>query len=264
MCLSALLAVTVAQIQSTAPNKLKWGSDPSETYILVGPKIDLWIENEPIERVLARFKGVLRIAKTDVPLKGRVTAKLLNFPAHQALNIVLKPLGAACSYQGKYTVIDYPLLGKPLIDSKSKVSIKAVKQEIRDILRVWAKAADYSYTVSTDVKGKVSLDVKAQDPGPTLEAILTQVGAEYRVEGGIINIIKLKSESLAPPDLSTLVPYFLIASESRLSALSRLARQTNISINAERDVDLSEKVTTLIEKKNLKDSLQIILGPNIS
>src|SRR5690349_12483362 len=85
-------------------------------------------------------------------------------------------------------------------DPRDKIigSLELQEADVRDALRVLFKNVEVSYTVSTDVQGTVTVSLKGQTFETVLQAILKQVNATYRVEGGIYNIIR-KVDETAPP-----------------------------------------------------------------
>lgn len=84
-------------------------------------------------------------------------------------------------------------------DPRDKVigSLELQEADVRDALRVLFKNVDVSYTVATDVQGTVTVNLKNQTFETVLQAILKQVNATYRVEGGIYNILR-KVEDTGP------------------------------------------------------------------
>lgn len=85
-------------------------------------------------------------------------------------------------------------------DPRDKVigSLELQEADVRDALRVLFKNVEVSYTVSTDVQGTVTVSLKGQTFETVLQAILKQVNATYRVEGGIYNIIRKVDETQPP------------------------------------------------------------------
>jgi hypothetical protein len=69
-------------------------------------------------------------------------------------------------------------------------SIELQEADIRDALKILFKNVGVSYTVANDVQGTVTVSLRDKPFETVLQALLRQVDATYRVEGGIYNIIK--------------------------------------------------------------------------
>jgi len=83
-------------------------------------------------------------------------------------------------------------------------SLDLADADVRDALRILFKnvGSDISYTVAGDVQGTVTVNLKDKTFETVLNAILSQVGATYRIDGGIYNIIR-KPEDTPPPQGNT-------------------------------------------------------------
>ncbi|HMS54461.1 MAG TPA: STN domain-containing protein, partial [Fimbriimonadaceae bacterium] len=101
-------------------------------------------------------------------------------------------------------------------------SLEYQSADIRDALRALFKQVNVSYTIAIDVQGTVSISLKDKTFETCLRALLNQVDATYRVEGGIYNIIKKSLDSevgiintgsdLTPPSAKPRIHRFKIRS----------------------------------------------------
>lgn len=68
-------------------------------------------------------------------------------------------------------------------------SFEVDQADIRDALKILFNSSGISYTVAPDVQGPVTASIKDQPFRTVLRNILNQVGATWREEGGVYNII---------------------------------------------------------------------------
>lgn len=82
-------------------------------------------------------------------------------------------------------------------DARDKVvsSIELEDADIRDALKLLFSQVNANYTVSADVQGTVTTSLKDTPFETALRAILNQVGATWRFEAGIYNIILKPTET---------------------------------------------------------------------
>ncbi|MEX2243803.1 MAG: hypothetical protein WD716_08165, partial [Fimbriimonadaceae bacterium] len=74
-------------------------------------------------------------------------------------------------------------------DQKIIPSLDLDQADIRDALLIIFKHAGYSYSVENGVQGTVTVHLVNQPFESVLRNVLNQVGATYRIEGGIYNIM---------------------------------------------------------------------------
>lgn len=84
------------------------------------------------------------------------------------------------------------------IGNKQIASLEYDSADIRDVLKNLFKYVGVSYTIAPDVQGTVTISLKDKTFETCLNAVLKQVDATYRVEGGIYNIIKKELEGEGP------------------------------------------------------------------
>ncbi len=141
------------------------------------------------------------------------------------------------------------------------VTLRYENCDIRDLLSIWAKQLNMSYTVATDVQGVVSIDAKSALAFQTLSQLLAPLGATFTIEGGIVNIFK---QAGVLPDLEQVVPLFRVTGETRFSALCRLTRIGNFSIEAEPGVSLGRAIRVDARGASVRMLLKQILGPDLA
>jgi hypothetical protein len=81
-------------------------------------------------------------------------------------------------------------------------SIDLESADVRDALKILFKNVGVSYSVAADVQGNITLHITDKPFETTLEAILKQVDATYRVDAGVYTIIKKEDTTgvVATPD----------------------------------------------------------------
>lgn len=238
---------------------------------LLMPRVDVWADREPVGSVLKRLepKSGFRIAKTNVRLSGKTSARLINVPLDVALNRILRPLGAkatVCRDEG-YVIIDdaFSLELPELAEPRVTLEFKAV--DVRDALRKWAKDVGVSYTIAADVAGQVTLKLGNEHPYTALRRIIEPLGIEAHFEGGLLNFTAVKSPEghpISPAHLANPIGYFVIGDESRRAALTRFARQTWLPFEVDADVNLEGTVSFLSSKSSVGETLGRIVGPENS
>jgi hypothetical protein len=243
-------------------------ANPNWVVLYGVPSVDIWVENASVEDVLKSLSGQMKIARTDVPLRGKVSAKLINVPGNEALNEILAPLGAQTFQSPTFPFVVIDRLAPDLtprggpMDAVVTLNVKNV--DIRTALRHIANQGNFNYTVATGLDGIVSVNAVEQPAGKVLQSVLGQVDGTFRVDGGIYNFIP-KNTPVNADRLKTAldgkVGYFLARSETRQQAISRFSRQAGISLTADQNVDLSESVTALLEGSTAREGLGKLLGP---
>ena len=78
-------------------------------------------------------------------------------------------------------------------------SLELDQADIRDALKLLFRMVGANYSVASDVQGTVTISLQNVPFETALRAVLNQVDATWRVEGGIYNIIK-------KPEVATTVP----------------------------------------------------------
>lgn len=81
---------------------------------------------------------------------------------------------------------------------RQKVTLKANSLDLREVLRSLFKQVDRSFSISPEVKGKVTISVVDGTFIDALETVLRQVNAKYEIDGGVylINPIRVPKEPL--------------------------------------------------------------------
>jgi hypothetical protein len=77
-------------------------------------------------------------------------------------------------------------------------SLDLQQADIRDALRTLFNSVHLSYQINADVQGTVTLKLDNKPFKTVLQSILGQVGATYRVDGGVYNIIN--KPTIVTPD----------------------------------------------------------------
>lgn len=254
-----------------SPHGLRLPSHRGTPILLVPQGIDVWANAKPVNDVLKSISssmGHMRLARTDFQLRGNVTAKLINVPPSYAVDRVVGPLGGKVVHNeaSNYLVIDdgYRSMTDSILPDR-KMFMDVADADVRQVLRIFFKEVDKSYTVDGKIEGKVTLAVKNVDANEVLAAILEQVDGTVRYEGGIANILHAYpawtpyrhwSSNLQAP-----VRYFLAGAQTRQEALSKFARATNTAYVLSSDTELSESISLLVQDETVESALKQILGP---
>ncbi|MBX3117807.1 MAG: hypothetical protein KF784_01995 [Fimbriimonadaceae bacterium] len=77
-------------------------------------------------------------------------------------------------------------------------SLELQEADVREALKALFKNVGVSYSIAPDVQGTITLSVRNVTFETALQAILKQVDATYRVEGGIYQIIKRPPDNITP------------------------------------------------------------------
>jgi type II secretory pathway component GspD/PulD (secretin) len=80
-------------------------------------------------------------------------------------------------------------------------SLDLDQADVRDALRIIFKHAGYSYSVENGVQGTVTAHLTNEPFQNVLRNILNQVGATYRIEAGIYNIMPRPTPEPPPPPI---------------------------------------------------------------
>lgn len=239
--------------------KIAGGPEPwSPILIFTNPQVDVYARNEPDSKVIRSIakQASYRIANVFESKSQPISLAYINAPMGTILAKHFNPskAGRMIDLRPPYIIID------DFVRSPQKVSIDVRGQDVRDVLRSWAKQGELSYTVDTRISGKVTLTAKDADMYGVLRDILNQVDALYYLEGGIVNVYAQQGDR---PDLGQMVPSFRCQEESLFSALKRLAQRYGVAIEAADDVDLLRRVSVDIGRKPLHAVLVELLGKNI-
>jgi hypothetical protein len=186
--------------------------------VIIPAGIDVWEVNEPIEEVLKSISKTspIRIAKTDFPLRGRVTAKMINVPPNFAVEKIVSPAGGKVVESDRYPYIlvdrsDLPESGYPW--PNRLVTLDIADADVRAALKLIFEGTNLDYTIENDFEGKVTLRTVKQPIRLVINALLEQGNFAYRVEGGVIRFYKaFKPWSSLPMPLTNTgatVSYFL-------------------------------------------------------
>lgn len=102
------------------------------------------------------------------------------------------------------TLVGAPLKAVAQADPRDKIipSLELNEADVRDALRIIFKTVGVSYSISADVIGTITVNLKDVPFETALRNVLGQVNATYRVEGGIYTII-LKPTEVAPGTTET-------------------------------------------------------------
>lgn len=94
-----------------------------------------------------------------------------------------------------------PLPASAQNDPRDRIvqSLELDQADIRDALKLLFRMVGANYSVASDVQGTVTISLQNVPFETALRAVLNQVDATWRVEGGIYNIIK-------KPEVATTVP----------------------------------------------------------
>ena len=84
------------------------------------------------------------------------------------------------------------------ITQKKIASLEFSQADVREAIRSLFKNVNVSYTIDPEVQGSITASLKDVTFETALQNILRQVDATYRVEGGVFQIIKRKSDILIP------------------------------------------------------------------
>ncbi len=109
-------------------------------------------------------------------------------------------------------MIGAPMKAMAQVDPRDQIipSLELDQADVREALRLIFKSVNVQYTIAGDVQGTVTVSLKSVPFETALRNVLNQVGATYRVEGGIYNIVlKKENADINPgdtPDLSTTQP----------------------------------------------------------
>lgn len=226
--------------------------------IFTNPRIDVYARNEPDSKIIRGIakQANYRVAQVVESKSQPMSLAYINAPMETILAKHFKPsrAGRMIELRPPYIVID------DFVHSPQKVSIDVRNQDVRDVLRNWAKQGDQSYTVDTRINGRVTLTAKNADMYEALRDILNQVDALYYFEGGIVHVYAQQGDR---PDMDQMVPSFRCQEESLFSALKRLAHRYGVAIEAANDVDLLRRVSVDVGRKPLHAVLVELLGKDI-
>lgn len=78
----------------------------------------------------------------------------------------------------------------PFVDVNRRVDVRVRRSDLQEVLRDVLAPLGISYQIEPDVRGSVSLDARDVPLGQALARLLSQVGANYRVEGGTIKVFR--------------------------------------------------------------------------
>lgn len=254
---SALLLLALLSGQHI---KIAGGPEPWSPPILIftNPRIDVYARNEPDSKVIRGIakQANYRVAQVTESKSQPMSLAYINAPMGTILakHFIPSKVGRMIELRPPYIIVD------DFVRSPKRVSFDVRDQDVRDVLRNWAKQGDLSYTVDTRITGKVTLTVKDADMYVTLRDILNQVDALYHLEGGIVNVYAQQGDG---PDLDQMVPSFRCQEESLFSALKRLAHRYGVAIEAANDVDLLRRVSVDVGRKPLHAVLVELLGKDI-
>lgn len=252
-----LAAIVCLGLAQTADKHVRWKSDGQPAYLLA-PTVDIVARNSPAEAVISDVarQTKLPFLRRGGSIEGKITRTYLNMPADFALNQVLSPLGAQCLFGGNPTSITVEKRAKAVSDKLVSLEIK--KGDVREAIRAWGKQADVSYSLSTTVQGEITVHAEGQAE-ETLTRILDEVGATFIVEGGVYAIISV------PFDISGLgdkeIPIASGNFETRLKALSAIARQGGVPVLVDNGVDLTGQIALSGNRATLNSAIRSIIGP---
>lgn len=85
-------------------------------------------------------------------------------------------------------------------------SIDLDSADVRDALRQLFNKVNVDYTVDQEVQGQVTVKLTNQTFETVLRNLLAQVGATFRVEGGVYAIVKKNDGAAVTPDDPTTTP----------------------------------------------------------
>ncbi|MGV3614361.1 MAG: hypothetical protein ACO1SV_03405 [Fimbriimonas sp.] len=113
--------------------------------------------------------------------------------------------------------------------------------EVRDLLRRIFRGNSMEYTLAPDIQGVVTLNLRDVRFDILLETVLRQVDATYRVEGGVVQVIRRVGEGVTtrvPDDdlLVRIVPSVEFQSADVRHALRQLFRNQGVSYTVAPDV----------------------------
>lgn len=84
----------------------------------------------------------------------------------------------------------WPSIAGAQVGQQNIPEIKAEQKDIREVLRDLFKQVGTSYSISPDVQGSVTIQLRNVTFEMALANVVRQVDATYRIEGGVYQIIK--------------------------------------------------------------------------
>jgi len=240
--------------------------------ILLPMGVDVQATNKPALEVLRTLESAsgLRIARTDFPLHDRVSLNLINVPPAFAVQQIVASSGGRVVQSDRYPyiVVDKaPAVGTDPILPSTLVTVDLVDADVRTALRLIFSQTNLSYTVSTDIEGRVTLRAAKRPLSEVIRSLLEQVNVAVRVEGDVLiffSAFKAGAHLVTTStNLQAPVRYFLASGKSRQEALQRFARVTNTSYVVDPGVDLNQPLSLLIQSETVESALSKIIGPDL-
>jgi type II secretory pathway component GspD/PulD (secretin) len=190
------------------------------------------IEDSDVRLSLRRLMAAVAVSYSVAPeVQGTVTVELRNIDLETALQYILKQVDATYRVEGGvYQIVplrqeESPGLRDPSVRvaqkpiriemGSSNLSLRVVKMDRADfkeaVERLFQVVDGPGYSISPDVQGTVTLEMKDVPFETVLQSLCKQVDATYRADGGTYRIVRKQ----APPDEHAIDRPMLVTMEFR-------------------------------------------------
>lgn len=222
----ALAKIRAGEWPAAGVTTVTWWTDPSmgnvSSQVEPGASppqtTDLNIDNVPAR---AAFRELFKVFGRSFSISSDVTG-LISLFAHKvtfeiALRNMLGQVGAtAALVDGIYQITkhrgatSFPGFVEPptieISGSANDTQVRVIQSDVRATLRELFKRVDVSYSISPDVQGTVTLDLRNVTLETALQNILRQVDATYRVELGVYEIFRREEFTSGLPSAPRAAP----------------------------------------------------------
>jgi type II secretory pathway component GspD/PulD (secretin) len=146
--------------------------------------------------VRTAIKNVMKASRATYTIapdvKGTVTLSLTGEGFTEALDKILEQVGATYSMEGGVVNIKAKEREHAGTGNETRVSLDVTSADLSSALRLMLMGKPISMVIDSEVDGKVTAKFDSIRLEDALEKLLKQVGATYRSDGGVYQIVPLK------------------------------------------------------------------------